>query len=248
MGGDIFKQLIGLTCSCENDMQHKETNYTEAVKNAGAIPILIPVFTSSEKDLEQLLERIDGVILTGGQDIHPIHYGEEPKQGLGQVFPQRDEMEIALTIECTRQDTPVLGICRGMQIINVSFGGDLYQDIYRQIAGKELLLHNQNIEGEYGNHSIDIDSESFLYDIYKQKIGWVNSFHHQAIRNLSSALQPIAWSKDGIVEALIHKNYTNIFGVQWHPEKMWDKDAFSLNLFQYFVDICKKDLSMNFSF
>lgn len=246
MGGNIVKPLIGLTCSCENNMQHKETYYTDAVKNAGAIPILIPVFTSSEKDLNQLLERLDGVILTGGDDIHPIHYGEEPKQGLGQVFPERDEMEMALTIECIRQETPVLGICRGLQIMNVSLGGDLYQDIYRQIVGKELLLHNQNIDGEFGNHSIDIDSESFLYDIYKQKIGWVNSFHHQAIRNLSSTLKAIAWSKDGIVEAAIHKDFPNIFGVQWHPEKMWDKDVFSMKLLEYFVGLCKSDLYTEF--
>ena len=154
-----------------------------------------------------LLERLDGVILSGGDDIHPIHYGEEPKQGLGQVYPERDEMEMALTIACIRQETPVMGICRGLQIINVTLGGDLYQDIYRQMPGRDLLLHNQNIDGEFGNHSIDIDSNSFLYDIYKQKIGWVNSFHHQAIRNLSSALKAIAWSKDGIVEAV---SYTHL--------------------------------------
>ncbi len=218
-------------------MQHKESVYTDAVKYAGAIPVLIPVFSSSEKDMEQLLKRLDGVILTGGDDIHPIHYGEEPKQGLGEVYPERDEMEIALTVECIREGVPLMGICRGLQILNVALGGDLYQDIYRQIVGRELLLHNQNIEGVFGNHSIDIEGDTFLYDIYQQKIGWVNSFHHQAIRNLSPSLRAIAWSKDGIIEAAIHRDNPKIFGVQWHPEKMWDKDVFSIKLFEYFVGL-----------
>lgn len=234
-----MKPLVGLTCSCEKNMQHKETVYTDAIKNVGAIPILIPVFSSSEKDMEDLLERLDGVILTGGDDIHPIHYGEEPKQGLGEIYPERDEMEIALAIECIRGGIPLMGICRGLQILNVALGGDLYQDIYRQIVGKELLLHNQNIDGVFGNHSIDIEPDTFLHEIYQQKIGWVNSFHHQAIRNLSSSLKAIAWSKDGIVEAAMHKDSPNVFGVQWHPEKMWDKDVFSVKLFEYFIGLLR---------
>src|SRR5699024_9211068 len=128
------------------------------------------------------------------------------------------------------------GICRGLQVMNVALGGDLYQDIYRQIKGRDLLLHNQIIEGEQGNHSIDIESNTFLHDIFQQKIGWVNSAHHQAIKNIAPSLKPIAWSKDGFIEAAIHKENSNIFGVQWHPEKSWQKDDFSLKLFKHFIE------------
>lgn len=218
---------------------HKDLNYCQALQKVGAMPILIPILPDFVEDIPILLKKIDGVIISGGVDVHPYHYGEEPIQGLGMVTPNRDIIELAISKECVKNKIPLFGICRGMQVLNIALGGDVYQDIYKQIRGRELLQHNQSSEGEHANHSIDIEAESFLYEIFQQKIGWVNSFHHQVIKNIAPSLKDVAWSKDGFIEAVEHKDIPSIFAVQWHPEKMWDRDIFSLKLFKYFVDFLK---------
>ncbi|MCR1899410.1 gamma-glutamyl-gamma-aminobutyrate hydrolase family protein [Irregularibacter muris] len=239
-----MKPIVGVTCSCDlhYKKQYKETNYCEALRQVGAIPVLVPVLSYSKEDLAQLLQKLDGIVLTGGYDIHPIHFEEEPRQGLGPVVPERDTLELALVQECIERELPLFGVCRGLQVLNIALGGDLYQDIYRQIKSREILQHNHSSEGELVIHSIDIDNDSFLYDIFQQKIGWVNSFHHQAIRNVASSLVPVAWSKDGLIEAVQHRDIPSIFAVQWHPEKMWDRDAFSLKLFEHFMGFLKKPM------
>lgn len=230
--------MIGLTCSIDPDKgyQYKDTNYCEAISRAGGIPVLIPIFSDFFQDIPQMIDQVDGIILTGGDDVDPIHYGEEPIKTIGPIHPDRDDLEIQIVKECIGEEKPFFGICRGAQILNVALGGDLYQDIYTQIQGKELERHHQSENASVSNHSIEMQSDSFLYDIFKQKIGWVNSSHHQAIRKAAPNLKPIAWSKDGIIEAIVHKKIPSIFAVQWHPEKMWREDSFAQKIFQYFID------------
>ncbi|RBP44167.1 gamma-glutamyl-gamma-aminobutyrate hydrolase family protein [Garciella nitratireducens] len=236
-----MKPLIGLTCSIglKENYQYKETNYCEAVRGAGGIPILIPSFSEFAKDIPQLVRNLDGIIVSGGNDIYPMHYGEGPIQALGSVHRERDEVELEIVKECIKNKKPFFGICRGLQVLNVALGGDLYQDIYSQIKGKELEQHNHSKGTPPSNHSIEIKNDTFLYDIYKQKIGWVNSSHHQAIKKVAPSLEPIAWSKDGFVEAVVHKEIPSIFAVQWHPEKMYHKDHFSQQIFDYFIDLMR---------
>lgn len=233
------KPIIGLTCSIDTDKDHqyKDTNYCEVISKAGGIPVLIPVFSDFSQDISQVMDQMDGIIITGGHDVDPIHYGEEPIKTIGPIHPDRDDVEIQIVKECIDQKKPFFGICRGAQILNIALGGDLYQDIYTQIRGKELERHHQWENTSVSSHSIEIQSDSFLYDIFKQKIGWVNSSHHQAIRKVAPSLKPVAWSKDGIVEAVVHKTIPSIFAVQWHPEKMWREDSFAQQIFQYFVGV-----------
>lgn len=212
-----------------------DRKYISNVAEAGAIPFLIPVRPSFEEDIPALLSRLDGILLSGGVDVHPSFYKEEPKNKLGHVDYTRDKFEIALSKYCIEKKVPMLGICRGMQILNIVEGGSLYQDIQSELP--DSIQHSQKTYDSVGNHFIKIDEGNFLRNIYGE-MGFVNSYHHQAVKKLASAFEAVAWSSDGIVEAMVHKENANIIAVQWHPELLDEKESHSI--FKYFTTLMSR--------
>ncbi|MBF7096595.1 gamma-glutamyl-gamma-aminobutyrate hydrolase family protein [Alkalibacter mobilis] len=233
---DTQKPIIGIVTSYDGvfkkgDVNSLGTKYTRKIHLAGGIPLLIPARPQLNDDITRILTKMDGLVLAGGVDLHPNYYGEEPVKDLGYVDVIRDSFEIALVENALELGIPIFGICRGMQLLNVAMGGNLYQNIDTEID--DHIQHMQKSGDGSGIHSIHVDSNSFLSHICAEK-SFVNSFHHQAIKNLADGLEAVAWSKDRLIEAVVHGTKDNVFGVQWHPEEM--RDEKSQKIFNYFID------------
>lgn len=215
--------------------------YAKAIFEAGGLPILLPI--GVESDIEQLLTLVDGVLLTGGYDIHPFYYQEEPYPGLGEVVPERDVLEITLTKKTIEKRKPFLGLCRGHQVLNVALGGTLYQDLSGQFDREGLLQHSQKAARGVATHSVEIVAGSVLEEIMGATRIAVNSFHHQAVKKVASSLRVVASSSDGVVEALVHEKSAFCVSVQWHPEEQAVKgDLAAKKLFEAFVNACRKKM------
>ena len=211
---------IGITCG-EDVREGKVflTNYyLRCIQRAGGIPWLIP---SIEKNISDYLCGLDGIILSGGVDVDPLYFGEEPILGMGEITPGRDNFEIKLTQAAIGLNMPILAICRGVQVLNIALGGGIYQDILTQVPG--VYKHSQDAPKWYPTHTIHITSGSLLEDIFKAKTAKVNSFHHQAVSNLADGVLSIADTTDGIVEAVTMPDKKFVLGVQWHPECMAER-------------------------
>lgn len=230
------RELDKTRCRGRNgqDMLMSTMDYLRCVKDAGGIPLAIPVI-NDEKYISELVESLDGILFTGGPDIYPYLYGKSIEKGLGKTVIERDEFEIKLLRKALEMDKPVLGICRGFQLINVFFGGTIYQDIYRADITK--LEHVGLMLPKYSKcHKITIKEGSRLYEAFEEKNLDVNSLHHQAIDMLGEGLIETAWSEDGIIEGIEHDGYTCLIGVQWHPEMMAQVYSKHKNIFQLFVN------------
>jgi putative glutamine amidotransferase len=217
----------------ENMIGH---DYIRAVINNGALPHLIP-FTPDKKLLNQYIDSIDFLLLPGGDDIDPALYNEK-NNGLSlNVCPERDLMEFYLLEKAFEKKIPVLGICRGCQVINVFMGGTLYQDMGKENAGS--IDHvNSSRETGFLSHSVNIEKGSFLYSMYNSAKIQVNSRHHQAVKKVSQELTVSALSDDGIVEG-IESAAMKILGVQWHPENLIDLGQEFNSLFRnFFMQVC----------
>lgn len=200
------------------ERSYVNSDYVKAVVEAGGVPVILPPITDQEAIRIQL-ECVDAVIITGGIDVNPLVYGEEPMEKLGQVQILRDEFDLAVIKEVVEQNKPVLGICRGLQMLNVAFGGTLYQDLsYNQDS---YIKHVQNTAPDVPGHSIDIVEGTKLYGLLGAKTV-TNSFHHQAIKDLGQGFRIAAIAKDGVIEA-IEREEGYIVAVQWHPEMMASK-------------------------
>lgn len=206
---------------------------TKAVEAAGGMPIILPI--AKEMDVSEYINLFDGLLLVGGQDISPHLYGEEPRKVMGEVSPSRDSHEIRLITATIEAGKPILGLCRGMQLINVIFGGSLYQDLSEDDS--ITVQHVQRTMAHYTTHSISIAADSYLAKIMGQT-SRINSFHHQAIKKLGENLDAVAWSSDNVIEAIESKD-KNIVAVQWHPELTAPYDVDSLNLFKDLVERSK---------
>lgn len=232
--------LIGITASY--DFKNKKASlgkgYFRAVEQAGGIPVAIPPL-EDENTLLALAGRLDGILFSGGPDVDPSYFGEEPHPHLGMVCPQRDRMEIFLAREMIKRGKPVLGICRGIQLINIAMGGSIIQDIPAEI--KRPIKHQQDAPQWYATHRVEIiDRESLLYKIMGQSCIRVNSFHHQSVKALAPGFKITARASDGVIEA-IEAEDRGIFclGVQWHPEEMWERDPLQFRLFKCFNEAAK---------
>ncbi len=205
--------------------------YFKSIAHFGVCVIpLIP--TDNIESVKTIIEFLDGIIISGGSDINSLYYNENQIEELGKYYNQRDSFELALCKEATRYKKPVLGICRGLQIINIGFGGTLYQDILKQTTSK---IRHYNDDYDNCEHFINIVENSFLYDASQTNRMVVNSIHHQAIKKLGENLTVIASADDGIIEAIENKEQ-NIYGVQFHPERDLENEFYK-KIFKNFIDL-----------
>ena len=211
-------------------------DYVDAVIRAGGVPLIIPFSTDKEVIISQA-QLIDGLILSGGHDINPYNYGQEPSQKIGETFPERDTYEMILLEESKKRNIPILGICRGFQLINVAAGGTLYQDL--SLIPGNILKHNQVSNPTLKTHKVEIKENSFISSIFGKET-MVNSFHHQVIDKVANDFIVVAKASDGVVEAIEHKTYKFLVAVQWHPEMLAVNCEKARELFSKFVEEAKK--------
>lgn len=214
------RPIIGITGNFGAKGCELAQGYYESVLRAGGIPMVLPPYNDAEA-LCQTLDKVDGILLSGGGDINPLLLGEEPIPGLHSICPQRDEMELLLVREAYNRQIPMLGICRGIQTLVAALGGTLYQDLNTQYSEAPLVKHDQDLDRAYASHSVKLEEGSTLARLFpeaKEKGLPVNSFHHQAVRTPGSLLRVAAKATDGVIEAVESNEFKSIIGVQWHPE------------------------------
>lgn len=242
------RPVIGITCSRSvggrwssyslgHFMEYAYDAYSQAVLNCGGTPLLIPIAQNSHS-LAAICELLHGLILSGGPDINPRFYNDEPRQGLEDVDEAQDEMEIEITRQALAAGVPILGICRGLQLLNVAMGGTLYQDIARQVP--KALNHSPSADRSIVTHKVEIESGTRLQDTLERRSLWVNSKHHQAVKNPASGLKVSAVASDGLIEALEDPGRPFVLAVQWHPEGLWQKDVSARQLFEALISAAAK--------
>lgn len=230
------RPLIGITERLNaEDTFYLRRYYAEAVEAAGGTPIHIPLISNREY-LISLGDRLDGLVLSGSNsDLDPAFYGEEPQPRLGPVVPERDEVDLILLEIAERRAMPMLGICFGMQSLNVARGGSLIQDIESQVVNP--IKHDQGQVYYRPSHQIEIESNSLLAQLAGDRTVRVNSSHHQAVKNVGRNLRVIARATDGVIEAVVDTRADRfVLGVQWHPEIAWQRDQFSQAIFGKFIE------------
>jgi len=223
--------LIGITCSESRDGVRMYLNrpYAAAVAAAGGLPLLFPLMPGRERIF---LRRVQGLLFSGGGDIDPFYFNEEPHPLTRWISPARDTFELELARLALGAGMPVLGICRGLQVLNIAVGGSICQDISLLISAP--LKHSQDAPRWYPTHGLRISSGSRLAELLGGTELRVNSFHHQAVERIAAPFHVVARSPDGVVEGLEGKdNYA--LGVQFHPEELWQRDARFLNIFRSLV-------------
>lgn len=210
-------------------------DYVRALRQAGAVPLLLPLVTDPA-DLDGQLACMDGILLPGGDDLDPRTFGEEPIPGLGCVYPEVDDYQLAATRRARELGLPMLGICRGLQVMNVAFGGTLHQDLGEQ---EGLLQHVQKSYRWAATHTVELVPGTGLQGLFGTAEVATNSFHHQAVKDLAPGFRANAHAKDGIVEGLEQTEGPFALGVQWHPEGMFDRHPAMLAVFQALVEACR---------
>jgi putative glutamine amidotransferase len=255
--------IIGIGANVDDDkpgVQNIYESYVDAVYSAGCLPLIIPLPNILLKDeYEALSERAvgaaDGIMLSGGDDVNAALYGEENMPFNGSFSEERDLFETALIRCAIKRGKPVLGICRGAQILNVAMGGTLFQDIERQNEGKRVFMHYQKAPSYSAVHDVKFSPDSGIAgilletgEIERHEGGAdlsvsVNSFHHQAVRGVAPGFIASARSGDGIIEAIEpapdnEATHPFTIGVQWHPERMWKHHRHAKRLFTRFAEAC----------
>lgn len=223
--------LVGITAAADPRMPGHfllRWDYVRGVELSGGIPVILAPWTDVPPSL--LLDRIDGLVLSGGQDIHPAMYGKVDS-AMNTPIPPRDTFEFALTREALERDMPILGICRGMQLLNVLCGGDLWNDIPTEV-GAEIPHDDPERPRDRIAHDVMVLPGSRLYSITRKKRFGVNSFHHQGVKRLGKGLEVAAVADDQVVEGVELPSSSFVLGIQWHPESLCDKGGPFLSLFQ----------------
>lgn len=237
------KPIIGITC---NLIYHAVGNfdgkyiignnneYDLAIAQTGGTPILLPS-TNDDSIIKAQVDLCDGLLLAGGDDLNPLTYGEEPTKNLSSTDWRVDHYQLQLTRYALLKKKPILGICRGMQLLNIACGGNVYQDISHY--PKESIKHMQSAPRDQVCHTVNTYEKSLLHQLLGPEF-FTNSFHHQVIHKLGDSIQATAWAKDNVIEGIEKNNYPFAIGVQWHPEIMLKTNANMLPLFENFISSC----------
>ncbi|MGE5602192.1 MAG: gamma-glutamyl-gamma-aminobutyrate hydrolase family protein [Nitrososphaerales archaeon] len=240
--------LIGIPAASYIDQEYSATptyrfngHYPAALAASGGLPLIIPL-NLPEDILRAIFEQLDGLCLAGGVDVDPAEYGESRHPDLGAVDAARDRTELLVARWALEENLPVLGICRGIQLLNVAAGGTLYQHIPAQLT--EAKRHDfKLIESGWARatHNVMIEPRCRLAAILNEHEIPTNSFHHQAVKEVAPGFRATAWADDGIVEAIEHPEKPFAVAVQWHPEGMFHSDTHARRIFEAFVAACKRD-------
>ena len=214
------KPVIGLTGNYGELACKLNEGYYKSIWRAGGVPVIIPPIADTDV-LINTLEHIDGLLLTGGADFNPLYAGEEPSPRLGGINAERDLPELLITQLAYNRQIPMLGICRGIQTLVMALGGKVQQDI----SDVAQIRHSQDADRSEPTHSVTVEPDSTLFNIYNKEKLFVNSFHHQAVCDPGERFRVTARSADGIIEAIENREYKSIIGVQWHPECMSAEDG-----------------------
>jgi len=236
------KPIIGITGNYGELTCKLAEGYYKSVQRAGGVPVILPPLADTDS-IVNMLEHLDGLLLSGGADYNPLYAGEEPSPRLGGINSERDLPELLITRLAYNRQIPMLGICRGIQTLAMALGGKVAQDI-SEVRGKRLevrgerteasdVKHSQDADRSEPTHSITIDEQSILYTLYNKEKLFVNSFHHQAVSEPGDRFRVTARSTDGIIEAMESREFKSIMGVQWHPECLLAEDG--LPLFAWLV-------------
>jgi putative glutamine amidotransferase len=243
--------IIGITATLKEDADavaerplgrfvRADLDYVEGVTGAGGVPVVLPP-TGNEGAAESVLHSLDGLLLSGGSDLDPGYYGEEPLPELGITLPERDAFEMALVGQALRRGMPVFGICRGMQVLNVALGGTLYQDLPSQWE-RDVLKHRQDTPKWQPTHEVKVTDGSYMAEVMGREMVKVNSYHHQGVKDLAQGLVATGYSSDGVVEAVEAENLSErwLLGVQWHAEAMRGAGPQQESLFEAHVSAAER--------
>lgn len=233
-----MRPVIGLSPLWDNSKESywMLPGYMKMLEECGAVPLMLPL-THDERILDHCLNMCNGILLTGGQDVSPSMYGANISPFCGEVCEERDRMDRYLLISAIGRDLPVLGICRGLQLMNAALGGTLYQDLPSEY--KSLVNHVMEPPYDRGVHNVTVLSGTPLADMLGEGDIAVNSYHHQAVKDPASCLKPMAISEDGLIEAMYMPGKRFVVGVQWHPEFAYLSDPRCLNIAKAFVEACE---------
>lgn len=248
-----MKPLIGVTINYSYDdeigklahlggpkqeWQLLANDYIKAIEKGGGIPIILPIYNDIS-NVESIINILDGILFSGGNDINPYYYNENFSEKIGTIVPERDIQELTLMKKIlTETRIPVLGICRGHQLLNIACGGSLYQDMISAGLQEHFFLSSPM---NYAIHKVNISENSKYKNIFSSLKIDVNSYHHQAIKKLGENIVAIAHDDKGIIEAIeLIDDDRFVLGVQWHPETLVDNYEDQLNIFRTFIRACKK--------
>ena len=231
-----MRPIIGVLAEIDDKLSTRVQNsYIRAIEKSGGIPVLIPYVDGGET-VEHLVDICDGFFFTGGADIDPKRYGEEPRESIGDVRQYRDEFEFRVFQKVIKTSKPILAICRGAQLVNVALGGTLYQDIPTEVDTK--IAHRQSESKFLPPHNVRVIVDTPLYEMTGVEQIKANSFHHQAIKTLGKGLEIMALAEDGIVEAVYLSERQYVRAYQWHPERLFETDLQNRMIFENFIRAC----------
>lgn len=238
----MSKPIIGISGSVMMDAagifpgyhrSYVNEDYVLSVVKNGGIPFIVPMI-DDEKSVKEQVAQLDALILSGGYDVTPTYYGEEPKMKLEETYEPRDIYEYRLIKYAKEKNIPILGICRGVQILNVYHGGSLHQDL--SYFSNETLKHFQGKHPDQVTHHVMVDKDSQLFEILQEEKVAVNSFHHQILNEIAPSFKVTAKAPDGVVEAIEYTGDQFILGVQWHPEMLHGKNLEMNALFKTLIE------------